>query len=304
MSAGWVRTNCWLRDFLFFSVKCVIAYYIFSCFGLKVFCTQSIPRCDVLSCCDCRMAMVEAVDSSLPRLSQRAKHHQEKLGRYGRCAEFFCRRFHGPWLRCRCASRMGNRSCEDVAQNCIQPSIVCGTCKASLYDWKKWNEIQLPAGHFSTCKFNTWKASIWHILVNRGQSCTMRSTSQNKLTSANSCWTRSLKHRAYKKLCANKSLQPGKGTVAKTALLTLTEHNLNQSLSAEVLDTTLLGNAEINHIMAAAMNVKGPVWLGISIAQKGCRYVRHRFATLNKTTAFEILCGLNHGKQFFSWWNC
>ena len=107
------------------------------------------------------------------------------------------------------------------------------------------------------------------------------------------------KHRAYKKLCANKTLQPGRGTLAKTALLTLTEHSLNQPLGAEVLDTTLLGNAERNHIMAAAMNVKGPVWLGIGIAHKSCRYVRHRFATLNKTTAFEILCGLSHGKQFF-----
>lgn len=107
------------------------------------------------------------------------------------------------------------------------------------------------------------------------------------------------KHRAYKKLCANKTLQPGRGTLAKTALLTLTEHSLNQPLSAELLDTTLLGNPERNHIMAAAMNVKGPVWLGIGIAHKSCCYVRHRFATLNKTTAFEILCGLSHGKHFF-----
>ena len=107
------------------------------------------------------------------------------------------------------------------------------------------------------------------------------------------------KHRAYKRLCSNKSLQPGKGTLAKTALLTLTESNLNQPLSAELLETTLLGDAVTSSFMAAAMNVKEPVWLGIGICHKGCRYVRQQFATLNETTAVKILCGLSHEKQFF-----
>eukprot|EP00435_Cladocopium_sp_Y103_P049984 s978_g15.t1 len=86
------------------------------------------------------------------------------------------------------------------------------------------------------------------------------------------------KHRAYKRLCSNKSVQPGKGTLAKTALLTLTEHNLNQPLSAELLETQLLGNAVKSNMMAAAINAAEPVWLAVGISHNGCRYVRHQFA--------------------------
>ena len=107
------------------------------------------------------------------------------------------------------------------------------------------------------------------------------------------------KHRHYKRLCSSKVGQPGKSSFARTALLELVTHELDDPLPKDFLNTKLLGKKKKSAAVGAVTASQEPAWLSATLQHEGVKYGKGQYLLLSNTTACQILAGVEQGSNFF-----
>ena len=107
------------------------------------------------------------------------------------------------------------------------------------------------------------------------------------------------KHRHYKSLCSSKVGQPGKSSFARTALLELVTHELDDPLPKDFLNTKLLGKKKKSAAVGAVTASQEPAWLSATLQHEGVKYGKGQYLLLSNTTACQILAGVEQSGNFF-----
>ena len=113
------------------------------------------------------------------------------------------------------------------------------------------------------------------------------------------CFVCERKHRAYKALCGNQVLGMHKSMFTKTALLQLTQQELNVPEDLGRFSTRQLGVPKESKAFQTTFRTSAPAWLAAGLEHRTVRYTRGQFLLLGKACAVEIHASVKHQDVYY-----